>query len=88
MCVSAAITAAAAFLSVREARMARKDANSARRRAETQQQEAEATAAMTANNRLAQRRRALSSQSLVTGAGSDVASTGLASAGRATLGGG
>ena len=73
-------------MSVREARKARAEGREAGARAEAQQQQAEATAAQTANARLAHRRRAMSSQSLVTGGG-DVMSTGLLNGGRPTLGG-
>lgn len=85
MCISAAMLAAvggatagvASIYSAVEARSARKDAAGAQARAD-------ATATQTANARLAQRRRALSANSLV----SDQSTSGMASTGRATLGGG
>lgn len=86
MCISAIIAAAAqaapfvaataAVAGAVEARNARKDAAGAQAKLDTM-------ATQTANARLAQRRRALSANSLVTDQ-----SSGMASTGRATLGGG
>ena len=86
MCISAMLAAAAtaapvvgavaSLYGISEARSARKDAAGAQARADTM-------ATQTANARLAQRRRALSANSLVTDQ-----SSGMASSGRATLGGG
>jgi hypothetical protein len=50
------------------------------------QAQADATAAQTSNARLAQRRRAMASQSLLTGGG-DVMSAGVLGGGKPTLGG-
>lgn len=86
MCISAAMltaigSATAAVGTIYGIDQQRKQANQAR----DAQKKAETDAAQTANARLAQRRRALASQSLVT----DQATTsGMASAGRVTLGGG
>lgn len=85
MCISAAmLTAAAAVGSVGATLygidQSRKQAN----RMRDAQEKVETTAAQTANARLAQRRRALAANSLVT----DQSTGGMASTGRATLGGG
>ena len=74
------IGAGAAVAGAVEARNARKDAKSAA----GAQAQADTMATQTSNARLAQRRRALSSNSLV----SDQGTSGMASTGRATLGGG
>ena len=88
MCISAALVsslaaAGSAVASIYGIDQSRKQANQARDAAREQQAKVETTATQTANARLAQRRRALASNSLV----SDQ-SSGMASAGRATLGGG
>lgn len=62
----------------------RKTANHARDDARSAQEKVDTTATQNANARLAQRRRALSANSLVT----DQSTSGMASTGRATLGGG
>lgn len=85
MCISAAMltaigAATSAVGTIYAADQQRKQANHAR----DAQAKAEADAAQSANARLAQRRRALASQSLVT----DQSTSGMASTGRATLGGG
>ena len=87
MCISAILTgraaaapvagAAATIYGATQGRGARKDAASA-------QANADAMATQTANARLAQRRRALSANSLIT----DQSTSGVANAGRVTLGGG
>lgn len=66
---------------IRQGVMAGKDA----RNAQQQAAQAEARASQSANARIAQRRRALKSQSLLTGG--DAASSGMASAQRETMGG-
>lgn len=86
MCISAAMLTAiggatAAVGTIYAADQQRKQANQAR----DAQKKAEAEAAQSANALLAQRRRALASQSLVT---DQAATSGMASAGRTTLGGG
>jgi len=85
MCISAAMltaiaTTTAAVGTVYSAEQSRKQAS----RAAGAQDRADAMATQTANARLAQRRRALSANSLV----SDQSTSGMASTGRATLGGG
>lgn len=85
MCISAAMLTAAASATAAVGTIygidqSRKQANHAR----DAQEKVDTTAAQSANARLAQRRRALSSNSLVT----DQTSSGMASTGRATLGGG
>ena len=87
MCIAAILTglaaaapvagAAATIYGATQGRGARKDAASA-------QANADAMATQTANARLAQRRRALSANSLIT----DQGTSGVANAGRVTLGGG
>ncbi len=88
MCISATMltavaAAGSAVASIYGIDQSRKQANQARDAAAADQAKAESTATQTANARLAQRRRALSASSLV----SDQ-SSGMASAGRETLGGG
>jgi len=87
MCISAilgglaaAAPAAGVAATLYRIDQSRKQANHAR----DAQRLAETNAAQTANARLAQRRRALSANSLVT----DQGTSGMASTGRATLGGG
>lgn len=88
MCISATMltavaAAGSAVASIYGIDQSRKNANQARDAAAADQAKAETSAAQTANARLAQRRRALAASSLV----SDQ-SSGMASAGRETLGGG
>ena len=88
MCISAVAATllaagAGAAATVYSVDQSRKQANQARDAAAGAQAQVDTTATQTANARLAQRRRALASNSLVTDQ-----STGMASAGRATLGGG
>lgn len=88
MCISATMLTALASAgsvaaSIYGIDQSRKQANQARDAAAADQAKAETTATQTANARLAQRRRALSASSLV----SDQ-SSGMASTGRETLGGG
>ena len=85
MCISAATLAAAASVGTVAATVygidqSRTQAN----HAADAQAKVETTAAQTANARLAQRRRALSANALAT----DQGTSGMASSGRATLGGG
>lgn len=91
MCVSAILAAAAAAApyvgaaaTIYGIDQQRKQANHARDDAAAAQTKADTMAAQTANSRLAARRRALSANSLVT----DQSTSGMANAGRATLGGG
>lgn len=88
MCISAAMltavaAAGSAVASIYGIDQSRKQANQARDAAKADQAKIETTAAQNANARMAQRRRALAANSLV----SDQ-SSGMASAGRETLGGG
>lgn len=88
MCISAAMLAAvaattAAVGTIHGVDQSRKQANTQADRAREAQAQVDTSATQTANARLAQRRRALASSSLVTDQ-----SAGMASAGRATLGGG
>lgn len=84
MCISAAIAALATVGSaVYSADQQRKGIHAQMDQARDAQSKADTMATQTANARLAQRRRALSANSLVT----DSSTSGMASAGRATLGG-
>ena len=89
MCISAAMLAAvaattAAVGTIHGIDQSRKQANTQADRAREAQAQVDTSATQTANARLAQRRRALAANSLVT----DQSSSGMASAGRVTLGGG
>lgn len=88
MCISAAMLAAigsatAAVGTIYGVDQQRKQANQARDAATAAAAKTEADAANSANARVAQRRRALAANSLVTDQ-----TSGMASSGRATLGGG
>lgn len=88
MCISAVAATllaagAGAAATVYSVDQSRKQANQSRDAATAAAEKVDTTATQTANARLAQRRRALASNSLVTDQ-----SAGMASAGRATLGGG
>lgn len=84
MCITAAIAALATVGSaVYSADQQRKAVHGQMDQARDAQAKADTMATQTANARLAQRRRALSSNSLIT----DSSTSGMASAGRATLGG-
>lgn len=89
MCISAAMLAAigsatAAVGTIYGVDQQRKQANHARDAATAAAAKVETDAANSANARVAQRRRALAANSLVT----DQSASGMASTGRATLGGG
>lgn len=89
MCISASVLATMASLGTAAATIygidqQQKAGYQARLAADTAQSKADAAATQTANARLAQRRRALSANSLVT----DQTSSSMASSGRSTLGGG
>lgn len=91
MCLSAILAAAVtaapyvgAAATLHGIDQSRKQANTQADRAREAQATVDTTATQNANARLAQRRRALSANSLVT----DQSSSGMASAGRVTLGGG
>jgi len=91
MCISAATAAVisavvGAGAAVHSADQSRKAGNRALDNQRALAARAEAVAAGNANSRLSQRRRALSQQSLVTGA-EDVMSSGILNGGKPTLGG-